>query len=240
MESGSCRAAPRARCRARPRRCRRGIARSSERSPVAADWFRKPPDPAGWSKAALRRASLQSPPARQSAPACLLSSSSCWAVPTSCRRARTSSLKADQIPIQIERGGHRGDHLLLELQIAHLHVISLHANVAAVHGASESLQQILRDLQIQIAGGIRIQGEQLAVEVKVAAGVSHLRGQSEVPILRVLRLKAARALDQSGGAGQERIALRARWRAGNLRTRKTTDRARGCWDPTALRCRRRN
>ncbi len=74
-------------------------------------------------------------------------------------------VEADQIPVQIERRRYGGDHLLLELQIADLHVVPLHADVAAVDGASESLQQVLRDLQIEIAGSVRIQAEHLAVEV---------------------------------------------------------------------------
>ena len=61
-----------------------------------------------------------------------------------------------QVPIQVENGRYRGGHLLPELEIGHLDVVLLHADVAPVHGRSETVQQILRDLQIQITGGVRI------------------------------------------------------------------------------------
>ena len=52
-------------------------------------------------------------------------------------------VEADQIPVEVQRGGNGGDELELELQRTHLHVILLHANVPAVHRPSESLQQVL-------------------------------------------------------------------------------------------------
>ena len=72
-----------------------------------------------------------------------------------------------QVPIQVENGRNRGGHLLAELQIRHLDVVLLHADVAPIHGRSETVQQVLRDLQIEITGGVRIDVEERAVDVGV-------------------------------------------------------------------------
>ncbi len=66
--------------------------------------------------------------------------------------ARTYVLmETHQVPIQIQDGRDRGDYLLLELQIGHFQIILLHTDVTAVDGRSESLQEILSHLKIQIA-----------------------------------------------------------------------------------------
>ena len=100
--------------------------------------------------------------------------SNCCAVATSSCRACTSSIEADQIPVEIESRGDGGDHLLLELQIGDLQIVLLHADIAAVHRRSEAVQQILRDLQIEIAAGIRIQAEGALFNLRVGAGVGEL------------------------------------------------------------------
>ncbi len=69
-------------------------------------------------------------------------------------------METHQIPIQIQHRRNRSDHLLLELQIGDLQVVLLHPDVAPIHRASEALQQVLRDLQIQIAARVRIQIEE--------------------------------------------------------------------------------
>ena len=66
---------------------------------------------------------------------------------TSCCLAFTILIEAHQIPVEIERGRYRGDDLLLELQVGGLHVVFLHADVAAVDGGAEAVEQILRDLR---------------------------------------------------------------------------------------------
>ena len=72
-------------------------------------------------------------------------------------------IETHQIPIKIQRRRHSSDDLLLKLQIRHFQIIFLHADIAAVHGAAKSVQQILRQLQIERATGIRIEAEESAV-----------------------------------------------------------------------------
>ena len=69
-------------------------------------------------------------------------------------------IEADQIPVEIQSRGYGGDHLLLELQIGDLQIVLLHADIAAIHRGAESVQQILRHLQIEIARRVRIQAEE--------------------------------------------------------------------------------
>ena len=66
-----------------------------------------------------------------------------------------------QVPIQVENRRHRGGHLLPELQIGDLDVVLLHADVAPVHRRSETVQQVLRYLQIQVTRGVGIDAEKL-------------------------------------------------------------------------------
>ncbi len=80
------------------------------------------------------------------------------------------------------------------MQVGNLHVILLDADIPAVDGGSESLQQVLRHLKIQGARGVRIQAEELAVDMDMLARVGQLRAQAEVPVLRVLSLIAAKIL----------------------------------------------
>ena len=49
-------------------------------------------------------------------------------------------LETDQIPIEVEDGGHGDDHLALELKIGHFHVVARYADIAAVNGLTEALQ----------------------------------------------------------------------------------------------------
>ncbi len=97
-------------------------------------------------------------------------------------------IEAHQIPVEIERGGNGGDHLLLELQIGDFHVVLLHADVAAVHGAAEAVEQVLRDRKIEIAVGERIQAVIVAVEPIVGAGVGERALSADGQVLRVRTL----------------------------------------------------
>ena len=95
-----------------------------------------------------------------------------------------------QIPIQVENRRHRGSHLRSELQIGHLDIVLLHADIAPVHRRSETVQQILGDLQIQIARGVGIDAEERAVHVGVLVVVSELGAHAEVPALVVTALES--------------------------------------------------
>jgi len=55
------------------------------------------------------------------------------------------------IPVKVQSRAHGRRHLLAELQVADFDVVPLHADIARVHCRSEALQQVLRDLQVEIA-----------------------------------------------------------------------------------------
>ena len=115
-----------------------------------------------------------------------------------------------QVPIQVENRRHRGGHLRSELQIRHLDIVLLHPDVAAVHRRSETVQQILCDLQIQVTRRVGIDAEERAVYVGVLVVIRELSAQTEVPSSGcILRLKGAGLLDQGGGSRQDGVALRA-------------------------------
>ena len=59
-------------------------------------------------------------------------------------------IEADQIPIEIEDGGDRGNDLLLELQVRDLHVVLGDANVSVVHGQTPALEQILAYIELKV------------------------------------------------------------------------------------------
>ena len=117
-------------------------------------------------------------------------------------------VEAHQVPVEIERRRDGGDHLLLELQIADFQIVLLHADIAPVDGGAETVQQVLRDLQIEIAVGVRVQAEVTAVEPGMRAGIRELRIKAEDKILRVDRLVGADILDQRGGSRNDGVALR--------------------------------
>ena len=54
-----------------------------------------------------------------------------------------------------------------ELQIRDLDIVLLNTDIAPVHRRAQSVEQILRDLQIQIAGSIGIKAEKRAVHLGV-------------------------------------------------------------------------
>ena len=72
-------------------------------------------------------------------------------------------IETDQVPVEIERGRYRRDHLLFELQIGHFEVVLLHPDIAAIHRRAKSVQQILRQRQIDTAVSEWIQAEKTAV-----------------------------------------------------------------------------
>src|SRR5215469_7423563 len=117
-------------------------------------------------------------------------------------------METDEVPIEVQHSRNGGDHLLLELQIGYLQIVLLHPDVPAVHRRSESLQQVLRHLKVEIAGGKGIQREKQAVDFGVLAGISQLGVQTEIKVLLILRLISAAGLNQRGRAGQNGVALR--------------------------------
>ena len=59
-------------------------------------------------------------------------------------------VEGHQVPIQVQDGGNRGDHLKLELQIGHLDIVSGDADVAAVHRGAEALQRFCVTLTLKL------------------------------------------------------------------------------------------
>ena len=122
--------------------------------------------------------------------------------------------------------------MLLELQVADLQVIPLHADIAAVDRASEALQQVLRDLEIQVARGIGIQAEELAVEVMWLLAYVHCEVNPNPRFCEYCTWKV-RVLEQRVGAGQDGVALRNGGVLKMARANRWLDRAKECWDPIA-------
>src|SRR6202030_2983294 len=87
-------------------------------------------------------------------------------------------------------------------------IVFLNADVTAVYRRTEAVEQVLIDLQIQVARRIRIQGELLAVYLGVLTGIGDLRTQAENPVLRVLGLVRSNVLNQRCSSGQKSIAER--------------------------------
>ncbi len=119
-------------------------------------------------------------------------------------------VEAHQIPIEVERRGDGGDHLLLELQVGNFQVVLLHVNVAVVDCFAVAVQQVLRNRKIQKTGGVGVQVEEAAVDVGMRAAVSTGQGKSVGPVLRVLPLIRARVRNQRGCAGNDGVTLRRR------------------------------
>ena len=117
-------------------------------------------------------------------------------------------VEAHQVPVQIENRGNRGDHLELESQIAHLQIVLGDAYIAVVYRDSPALEQILRDVQVDIALRIGIQRVHRTVDRAVIVHKRKRRGGSGRPRLRVLSLEGPAVVDQRGNAAQSEIAQR--------------------------------
>ncbi len=119
-------------------------------------------------------------------------------------------IEAHQIPIEVQHRRNRGDHLLLKLQIGDFDVVSLHPDIAAVYGGAEAVQQVLRNLEVDVAVGVRVEAEQIAVHRCMSAGESERRAHAKGEVLRILQLKSPHPFNQSVRAGKSRVAFRNR------------------------------
>ena len=94
-------------------------------------------------------------------------------------------VEADQVPVQIQYARHRGDHLQFEIQIVYLGVVLGHPDIPVIHRPPQALQQILRNVEIQIPLRVWVQRIRRRVQMIMLSREIQLHGGARRKGLRI-------------------------------------------------------
>ena len=117
-------------------------------------------------------------------------------------------IEAHQVPVQVDDRSHDIDHLLLEREVGNLAAVLGDLNVARVHGQTEPLHQMLRNIQAQAGagGGIEVGPQGTGGQRRVAEAERDIGAGEES--LRVAEIRQVVVGDQGVGSADEGAGLR--------------------------------
>src|SRR5262249_18324036 len=117
-------------------------------------------------------------------------------------------IEADQVPIEVKDRGHRRRNLQLQLKVAHFQVVFGDLDIAAVYAAAAAYQQVLRDVEVEVAAERRVEQGGRAVDSIPGIRERQVSGGPGQPLAADLNRHAAIIVRERGRPAEDRDGLR--------------------------------